>query len=101
MTSQLLQTQEALCHTLSASIAVPRLILGGDFYVLLYSMHPWMGFAPLAMKAHPQIPFCRTTLQLPLSQLILMPSGTPSQVQNLAFDLGNFIPLITAKSLCN
>ena len=46
-----------------------------------------------AVDQHPQIPFCRVALQPLLSQFILLPGITPSQVQNPAFGLVQFHPI--------
>ncbi|KAK4810956.1 hypothetical protein QYF61_013364, partial [Mycteria americana] len=42
------------------------------------------------VNQHPQIPFCRAALQPLLSQFILVPGVTPSQVQNPALGLVKF-----------
>ena len=65
-------------------------------------MHPRVRFALLAARAqlltpdeppvnrHPQTPSCGAALQPLLSQFILVPNVTPSQVQNPAFGLVEF-----------
>ncbi|KAK4827409.1 hypothetical protein QYF61_017839 [Mycteria americana] len=46
-----------------------------------------------AVNQHPQVPFCRAALQPLLSQSVLVPRMTLSQVQNLAFGLVKFHPI--------